>query len=116
MCIRDSSDTDSDGSDEEDEAGELREDDDDDYEVAMDTQESGTSLNDASPSSNKRKLDESSSGKLKRIIIWQTQSSANPCALIGTFSVRILQYGPFPWKRSNPCIFVLERSRQIQNL
>ena len=29
--------------------------------------------------------------------------------------VRILQYGPFPWKRSNPCIFVLERSRQIQN-
>ena len=27
-----------------------------------------------------------------------------------------LQYGPFPWKRSNPCIFVLERSRQIQNL
>lgn len=56
------SDTDSDGSDEEDETGELREDDDDDYEVAMDTQESGTSLNDASPSSNKRKLDESSSG------------------------------------------------------
>lgn len=56
------SDTDSDGSDEEDEAGELREDDDDDYEIAMDTQESGTSLNDASPSSNKRKLDESSSG------------------------------------------------------
>ena len=22
----------------------------------------------------------------------------------------------FAWKRSNPCIFVLERSRQIQNL
>ena len=22
----------------------------------------------------------------------------------------------FPWKRSNPCIFVLERGRQIQNL
>ena len=22
----------------------------------------------------------------------------------------------FPWKRSNPCMFVLERSRQIQNL
>ena len=39
-----------------------------------------------------------------------------PCALIGSFSVRILQYGPFPWKRSNPCIFVLEQSRQIQNL
>ena len=26
-------------------------------------------------------------------IIWQTQSQANPCALIGSFSVRILQYG-----------------------
>ena len=38
---------------------------------------------------------------------------ANPCALIGSFSVRILQYGPFPWK---PCIFVLEQSRQIQHL
>ena len=50
------------------------------------------------------------------IIIWQSQSKANPCALIGSFSVRTLQYGPFPWKRSNPCIFVLERSRQIQNL
>ena len=25
------------------------------------------------------------------------------------------QYGPFPWKRSNPCIFVLEWGRQIQN-
>ena len=44
------------------------------------------------------------------LIIWQTQSSANPCALIGSFSVRILQ---FPWKRSDPCIFVLEQSRQI---
>ena len=39
----------------------------------------------------------------------------NPCALIGSFSVRILQYGPFPWKRSNPCVFVLEQSRQIQH-
>ena len=28
---------------------------------------------------------------------------------------RDLQYGPFPWKQS-PCIFVLEQSRQIQNL
>ena len=36
--------------------------------------------------------------------------------MIGSFSVRILQYGPFPWKLSNPCIFVLERSRQIPNL
>ena len=25
---------------------------------------------------------------------------ANPCALIGYFSVRILQYGPFPWRES----------------
>ena len=40
----------------------------------------------------------------------------SPCVLIGSFSVRILQYGPFPWKRSNPCIFVLEQSRQIQHL
>ena len=40
----------------------------------------------------------------------------SPCALIGSFSVRILQYGPFPWKPSNPCIFVLEQSRQIQHL
>ena len=39
-----------------------------------------------------------------------------PVPLIGSFSVRILQYGPFPWKRSNPCIFVLEQSRQIQHL
>ena len=28
------------------------------------------------------------------IIIWQSQSWANPCALIGSFSVGILQYGP----------------------
>ena len=42
---------------------------------------------------------------------------ANPCALIGSFSVRILQYILFPWKQSNPCIFVLEQSHlQIQNL
>ena len=33
-----------------------------------------------------------------------------------SFSVRILQYGPFPWKWSNPCIFVLEQSWQIQHL
>ena len=53
---------------------------------------------------------------ISRFIIWQTQSLANPCALTGSFLVRILQYGPFPWKRSNPYIFVLEQSRQIQNL
>ena len=27
-----------------------------------------------------------------------------------------MQYGPFQWKRSKPCIFVLEQNRQIQNL
>ena len=32
------------------------------------------------------------------------------------FLGRILQYGPFPWKWSQPCIFVLEQSRQIQTL
>ena len=37
-------------------------------------------------------------------------------SMIGSFSVRILQYAPFPWKWSNPYIFVLEQSRQIQNL
>ena len=36
--------------------------------------------------------------KISVFIIWQSQSSANPCALIGSFSVRILQYGPFSWK------------------
>ena len=36
--------------------------------------------------------------------------------MIGSFLVRILQYGPFPWKWSNLCIFVLEQSQQIQNL
>ena len=49
-------------------------------------------------------------------IIWQSQSRANPSALIGSFSVGIFQYGPFPRKRSKPCIFVLEQSRQIHNL
>ena len=46
----------------------------------------------------------------------QNYYMANPCAPICCFSVRILQNGPFPWKRSNPCVFVLEGSRQIQNL
>ena len=50
------------------------------------------------------------------IIIWQSQFWANPSALIGSFSVGNLQYGPFPRKRSKPCIFVLEQSRQIHNL
>ena len=33
----------------------------------------------------------------------------NPCTLIGSCSVGILQYGPFPWKWSKTCIFVLEQ-------
>ena len=41
-------------------------------------------------------------------------SLANPDALIGSFLVGIFQYGPL--KRSKPCIFVLEQSRQIHNL
>ena len=53
---------------------------------------------------------------IRALIIWQSQSWANPSALIGSFSVEILQYGRFPWKRSKPCIFVLEQSRQINNL
>ena len=39
----------------------------------------------------------------------------NHCALIGSFSVRIFQFGLFPWNWTNLCIFVLERSRQIKN-
>ena len=46
-------------------------------------------------------------------IICQSQSWENHSALIGSFSVGILQYGPFPWK---PCIFVSKQSRQIHNL
>ena len=57
-----------------------------------------------------------SNSEISYFIIWQIQSWANPIALIGSFSVGILQYGPFPWKRSKPCIFVLEQNRQIHNL
>jgi len=39
--------------------------------------------------------------------IWQSQLLANPCALIGSFSAGISQFGPFSWKRSKPYIFVL---------
>ena len=53
----------------------------------------------------------------KRLLLYGKPSlTANPRALIGSFSVRISQYRPFPWKRSNLCIFVLERTRQIHNL
>ena len=59
---------------------------------------------------------ESKSLNYYSLLYGKPSSRAIPCALIGSFSVRILQYGPFPWKRSNPCIFVMEQSRQIQNL
>ena len=60
------SDTDSEGSDEEEDGGEQQDDDDDedDDDVAMETQESSTSLKDSSHSPSKRKLDETSSGNL----------------------------------------------------
>ena len=47
------------------------------------------------------------------IVIWQTQSYANPGALIGSFSVRNLQYGPFPWKRSNPVFLFWSEARKF---
>ena len=53
---------------------------------------------------------------VNNLLYGKTSLRENPCALIGYFSVGILQYGPFKWKRSKPCIFVLEQSRQIQNL
>ena len=61
------SDTDSDSSDEEEDGGEQHddEDDEDDDDVAMETQESGASFEDASHSPSKRKLDDSSSGNVK---------------------------------------------------
>ena len=62
------SDTDSDGSDEEEEGGEQHDDDDDEEDeddVAMETQESGASFEEAEASfSNKRKADQSSTGKV----------------------------------------------------
>ena len=64
------SDTDSDGSDEEEDGGEQHDDDDDDDDdVAMETQESGSSLKDSSHSASKRKLDETSSGNLKNCFV-----------------------------------------------
>ena len=35
----------------------------------------------------------------------------NPSFLIGSFLVGILPYGPFPWKRSMLCIFLVFESR-----
>ena len=39
----------------------------------------------------------------------------NPSVVIGSFSVRISPYGPFPWKRSSAVYFFDFESRQIQN-
>ena len=61
----------------------------------------------------------SQSQRLRLITLTETliiPGMTNRCAVIVFFSVRILQYGPFSWKRSNPYIFVLEQSRRIQNL
>ena len=45
------------------------------------------------------------------IIIWQDSLQVNPSVLIGSFLVGILPYGPFPWKRSMLCIFLVFESR-----
>ena len=39
----------------------------------------------------------------------------NPSVLIGSFLVRILPYGPSPWKWSSAVYFFVFRSQQIQN-
>ena len=44
-------------------------------------------------------------------IIWQDSLEVNPNVLIGSFLVGILPYGPFPWKRSMLCIFLVFESR-----
>ena len=48
---------------------------------------------------------------LSDIIIWQDSLEVNPSVLIGSFLVGILPYGPFPWKRSMLCIFLVFESR-----
>ena len=53
----------------------------------------------------------------KRLLLYGKPSLRQiPVLWLFFFSVRILQHGPFAWKRSNLCIFVLEQSRQIQHL
>ena len=49
--------------------------------------------------------------KIIHIIIWQDSLEVNPSVLIGSFLVGILPYGPFPWKRSMLCIFLVFESR-----
>ena len=48
---------------------------------------------------------------VRGIIIWQDSLEVNPSVLIGSFLVGILPYGPFPWKRSMLCIFLVFESR-----
>jgi len=43
--------------------------------------------------------------KLHIFIIWQAIFQSKSSVLIGWFSVRILQHGPLPWKRSFLDIF-----------
>ena len=47
-------------------------------------------------------------GGITTFIILQSQSRANPSALIGSLSVGLLQYGP--------CIFVLEQTHIMKQL
>ena len=49
--------------------------------------------------------------KINILIIWQDSLEVNPSVLIGSFLVGILPYGPFPWKRSMLCIFLVFESR-----
>ena len=51
------------------------------------------------------------SNAIKFFIIWQDSLEVNPSVLIGSFLVGILPYGPFPWKRSMLCIFLVFESR-----
>ena len=50
------------------------------------------------------------------IIIRQTQSSANPCVLIGSFSVRILQYGTVSMETVQSVYFCSEAKPANSNL
>ena len=51
-------------------------------------------------------------------VLWLVLSRSWFCStdcFHGNGAIRVF-FGLFPWKRCNPCIFVLERSQQIQNL
>ena len=55
---------------------------------------------------------------LKRMVGWvvRGQVVGRRLWVVRCVCLKIKKKFPFPWKRSNPCIFVLERSRQIQHL